>query len=93
MAKKNYVVGIGEALIDCFPNSDKEKELKTRKLGGAPTIFAYHAAQSGWKGMIISAIGDDPNGKEIKRKIKKKQGLGACLETIKFNLGMFADFV
>lgn len=83
MKNKNYVVGIGEALLDCFPNSDKEKKHETRKLGGAPTIFAYHAAQSGWKGMIISAIGDDSNGKEIKKEIKKKQGLGACLETIK----------
>lgn len=57
--QKGYIVGIGEALLDCFGKND-------RKVGGAPLIFAYHAAQSGLKGMIISAIGEDQEGKEIK---------------------------
>ena len=80
MKNKNYVVGIGEALLDCFV--DNETKLETRKLGGTPTIFAYHAAQSGWDGMVISAIGDDNEGKEIKEEIEK-HGLESCLETIK----------
>lgn len=80
--KDYYVVGIGEALLDYFPNSDKEKKLETSNLGGAPTIFAYHAAQSGWTGMIISAIGRKPDGKEIKERIKNHH-LKSCLKTIK----------
>lgn len=57
--QKQYVVGIGEALLDCFSENN-------RKVGGAPLIFAYHAAQSGLNGMIISAIGEDKEGEEIK---------------------------
>lgn len=61
---KQYVVGIGEVLLDCFPNNKQ-------RLGGAPTIFAYHAAQSGFDGMIISAIGKDGAGKKIITEVKK----------------------
>jgi fructokinase len=80
MENKNYVVGIGEALLDRF--TDKKKKHKTRKLGGAPTIFAYHAAKSGWTGMVISAINDQSDGKEIKKKIEKGHKLQSRLTTI-----------
>lgn len=59
-----YIVGIGEALIDCFSKTK-------RKLGGAPTIFAYHAAQAIGKGMVISAVGNDAVGTEILQEINK----------------------
>lgn len=80
MENKNYVVGIGEALLDCFV--DNETKLETRKLGGAPTIFAYHAVQSRWEGMVISAIGNDDEGKTIKDEIEKKHKLKSHLESI-----------
>ena len=52
---KWYVVGLGELLIDCFPNGK-------HKLGGAPAIFAYHAKESSdgaFNSLIVSAIGKD----------------------------------
>lgn len=61
---EKYVVGIGEALIDCFPDG-------TRRLGGAPLIFAYHAGKTCGNAVIVSAIGDDDNGSIIRKGVKK----------------------
>lgn len=61
---KKYVVGIGEALIDCFPDG-------TRRLGGAPLIFAYHAGKTCGNAVIVSAIGNDNNGEIIRKGVKK----------------------
>ncbi len=55
--KKPVVIGIGEVLLDVYPDS--------RKLGGAPANFAYHAALQGCDGFIVSAVGHDPDGEEI----------------------------
>lgn len=55
---KPCVVGIGEALLDRFKDG-------TRKLGGAPMIFAYHAAQSNCNGVIVSAVKNDKVGNSI----------------------------
>lgn len=63
--EKKYVVGIGEALLDVFPDGPK--------IGGAPLIFAYHASKSNCNGVIVSAIGKDVDGKgeKILQDIKK----------------------
>lgn len=60
--KKDLIVGIGEALWDCFPEG--------RKFGGAPTNFAYHSGQFGWHSIVISAVGQDALGDEILEIIK-----------------------
>jgi len=75
---KNYIVGIGEALWDCLPEG--------RKIGGAPANFAYHAGQFGFRSLAVSAIGDDPLGKEIKDKFDQR-GLNYKLETVDFPTG------
>lgn len=59
---KKYVVGIGEALLDVFSDG-------TRRLGGAPLIFAYHAGKTFGKGVIVSAVGDDAAGENIKQDL------------------------
>lgn len=76
--QKEYVVGIGEVLLDCFPNNKK-------RLGGAPAIFAYHAAQSGFEGLIISAVGCnngkvDDDGKKILSELKRHNLKYRCKE-------------
>lgn len=53
----NFVVGLGEVLWDVLPSG--------KKLGGAPANFAYHAAQFGANGMVVSAVGNDALGTEI----------------------------
>lgn len=60
---KKYVVGIGEALLDVFSDG-------TRRLGGAPLIFAYHAGKTCGNGVIVSAVGDDEEGKIIRDGLK-----------------------
>jgi fructokinase len=56
------VVGIGEILWDLLPEG--------KQLGGAPANFAYHAHCFGARGEIVSAIGDDVLGREIRNKVK-----------------------
>jgi fructokinase len=60
--KQKYVlVGLGEILWDMLPDG--------KKLGGAPTNFAYHAQALGGKGVVVSCVGDDELGKEILDKL------------------------
>lgn len=57
MGNDKLVVGMGEALWDMLPAG--------KKIGGAPANFAYHVSQFGLKSCVVSAIGDDPLGKEL----------------------------
>ena len=65
ISNMRHVVGLGELLWDCFPNY--------RRMGGAPANFAYHAAQFGHKAKVISAIGDDENGKALVKELEAHQ--------------------
>lgn len=44
MNKNHYVVGLGEILWDKFG--------ETKRLGGAPANFAYHASRFGHEGLV-----------------------------------------
>lgn len=70
--KTKTVVGLGEVLWDVFPEG--------KKLGGAPANFAYHAAQLGLDGIVVSAIGNDELGDEIVACFEDK-GLPHMLES------------
>lgn len=61
---KQVIVGLGEALWDCLPEG--------KKLGGAPANFAYHAGQFGHDSLAVSAVGNDPLGKETLDEFDKK---------------------
>lgn len=62
--KDDYlVVGLGEILWDMLPDG--------KKLGGAPTNFAYHAHCLGAQGYLVSSVGNDYLGKEILDNIDK----------------------
>lgn len=58
------VVGLGEILWDLLPEG--------KKMGGAPANFIYHISQLGARGYIVSAIGDDENGRELIRELESK---------------------
>ena len=76
--ERPIVVGIGEALLDRFiddtKNQDNTKRIKKEELGGAPLIFAYHAAHTHCRGVIVSALGLNAKGEldRTGRKIKKE---------------------
>lgn len=54
---RNTVIGMGEALWDVLPEG--------KKLGGAPSNFAYHVSQFGLAATVVSAVGKDELGTEI----------------------------
>jgi len=62
--EKPLVVGLGEILWDIFSDY--------KRLGGAPANFAYHAAQQGFAGTVVSAVGDDALGYEIETVLTEK---------------------
>jgi fructokinase len=59
--RQPVVIGVGEILWDMLPTG--------RHFGGAPVNFAYHAAQCGAVVHAVSAVGDDPLGWEILRRM------------------------
>ena len=63
--KLKKIVGIGELLFDILPTS--------KKVGGAPCNFVYHASCGGELSYVISAVGNDEDGREILKLLKKKK--------------------
>lgn len=76
--RRNYVVGIGEALWDILPEG--------KKLGGAPANFAYHVSQFGLQSRVVSAVGDDRAGNEILENFQDK-GLHTLIEKVAYPTG------
>jgi fructokinase len=60
---KPLVAGIGELLWDVLPTG--------KQLGGAPCNFAFHAMQAGCECEVLSAIGTDDLGNELKGIVKE----------------------
>src|ERR1035438_3980215 len=54
-------VCIGEVLWDLLPHG--------RRLGGAPANVAAYVSQFGVHGEIVSAVGDDDDGREILKQL------------------------
>ena len=72
------VVGMGEALWDMLPEG--------KKIGGAPTNFAYHVSQFGLDSRVVSAVGEDELGAEILKNFREKK-LGCMIETVPYPTG------
>jgi fructokinase len=56
------VVGIGEVLWDLFPAG--------RQVGGAPANFAFHARSLGAEAWVVSRVGRDEAGRELRRRLE-----------------------
>jgi len=78
MNKNHIVIGIGEVLWDILPEG--------RKIGGAPTNFAYHVSQFGMQSLVISAVGDDVLGTQILTDFHAK-GLRNIIATVPYPTG------
>ncbi|MFI3316806.1 MAG: carbohydrate kinase [Rikenellaceae bacterium] len=79
MKNRKYIVGLGELLWDVLPDG--------KKIGGAPGNFAYHSSQFGFDSAVVSAIGHDKLGDEIKENLDKK-GLGGIIERVEYPTGV-----
>jgi fructokinase len=60
----NPIVGIGELLWDVFPDGRKVA-------GGAPFNFAFHCRQLGHDAVIVSRVGDDELGRELRDEVRR----------------------
>jgi fructokinase len=69
------VVGIGEILWDLLPSG--------KMLGGAPGNVAAMATQLGAHGVVVSAVGDDPYGREILERMDLKGVDRSGIRTLK----------
>ena len=59
------VIGIGEVLWDLFPSGPQ--------LGGAPANFAYHAHALGARAGVITRVGKDSYGTEIRSRLAEQK--------------------
>lgn len=73
-----YVTGLGEVLWDMLPGG--------RKLGGAPSNFAFHAGQFGLDALAVSAVGTDDLGAETLSELRSK-GLDYIIPRVDFPTG------
>lgn len=62
---RNKVVCLGEVLFDIFADS--------RKLGGAPCNVAVMGQQLNMETFVVSAVGDDVDGQEIKELLQNRR--------------------
>ena len=62
-AQQGAVVGFGELLWDCFPSE--------RRPGGAPANVAFHAAQLGHPALVVSRVGPDADGEELRDHLRR----------------------
>lgn len=60
----NLIVGIGELLWDVYPDGRKVA-------GGAPFNFAFHCHQLGHPAVIVSRVGDDDLGRELRAEVRR----------------------
>jgi fructokinase len=59
----NPIVGIGEILWDVYPDGRKVA-------GGAPFNFAFHCHQLGHPAVIVSRVGSDELGRELRERVR-----------------------
>lgn len=60
----NPIVGIGEVLWDVYPDGRKVA-------GGAPFNFAFHCHQLGLPSVIVSRVGADDLGRELRERVRE----------------------
>ncbi len=57
------IVALGELLWDLLPGG--------RRAGGAPFNFAFHCTQLGHSAVIVSSVGDDELGRELREEVRR----------------------
>lgn len=63
MELETPIVALGELLWDLLPSG--------RRAGGAPFNFAFHCNQLGHPAVIVSRVGDDDLGRELRDEVKR----------------------
>ena len=68
------ILAFGEILWDEFLSADGN--LTHKKIGGAPFNFAAHCAKNGAESYIMTALGEDENGRDALSEVKRL-GIGS----------------
>src|SRR5829696_4706668 len=63
MSPRSPIVALGEVLWDLLPGG--------RRAGGAPFNFAFHCHQLGHPAVIVSRVGDDDLGRELRAEVRR----------------------
>ena len=75
----SLIVSIGEVLWDVFPEQ--------KRVGGASANFLWHCSQLGAEVELISAVGNDTDGREI-LDILSCHGIVSCLSKVNYPTGI-----
>ena len=73
MRSRYKIAGIGELLWDLLPGG--------KHLGGAPCNFAFHALQTGCDAYVVSAVGNDADGNEIRMVLNQLEVSDSFVQT------------
>jgi fructokinase len=68
------IIVFGEVLFDCFPN-------RKRVIGGAPFNLAWALRGFGYSPVFLSAVGEDPEGRRVRRKMAEWGMVTDALQT------------
>ena len=74
------VVGVGELLWDLYPDGRKVA-------GGSPFNFAYHCHALGHPAQVVSAVGDDDLGRELRDFVRSRGLSDALIQTVPYPTG------
>ena len=74
------IVGVGELLWDLYPDGRKAA-------GGSPFNFAYHCHALGHPAQVVSAVGDDDLGRELRDFVRSRGLSDAFIQTVPYPTG------
>ena len=74
------IVGVGELLWDLYPDGRKVA-------GGSPFNFAYHCQALGHPAQVVSAVGDDDLGRELRDFVRSRGLSDALIATVPYPTG------
>jgi fructokinase len=64
ISEMNPIIGVGELLWDIYPDGRKVA-------GGAPFNFVFHCHQLGHTAAIVSRVGEDELGRELRARVRE----------------------
>ncbi len=74
------ILGVGELLWDLYPDGRKVA-------GGSPFNFAYHCRALGHPAQVVSAVGDDELGRELREFVRGRGVSDGLIQTVPYPTG------
>jgi fructokinase len=74
------ILGVGELLWDVYPDGRKVA-------GGSPFNFAYHCHALGHPAQVVTAVGDDDLGRELRHVVRDLGMSDALIQTVPYPTG------